>query len=61
MVQLFVCVNVSTCDKGRLVLLVVNEYTKVFDILVKITEPKEIFARNEVGLFVLCNNTSGKL
>jgi hypothetical protein len=61
MVQLFVCVNVCIRDKGRLVLLVVNEYTKVLDILVKITEPKEISVHHEVGLFALCINTSGKL
>lgn len=59
MVKLFVCVN--ACGKVRPVLLVVNEYTKLLDILVKITEPKEIFVRHEVGLFAVCINTSGKL
>jgi hypothetical protein len=51
----------SVCGKGRPGLLVVNEYTKVLDILVKITEPKEIFVRHEVDLFAICINTSGKL
>lgn len=43
----------SACCKGRAVLLVVNEYTKLLDILVKITEPKEIFVRHEVDIYWL--------
>jgi hypothetical protein len=51
----------SACGKGRPMLLVINEYTKVLDVLVEITEPKEILVRHEVGLFAICINTSGKL
>lgn len=40
------CVNV--CVKGYPILLVTTEYTKVLRILVKITEPKKIFAHHEV-------------
>jgi hypothetical protein len=56
LVQLFV--RMFVCDKGRPLLLVINEYTKVLNIMVKITETKTIYLPH--AMWAVWVNGSGK-
>ena len=56
LVQLFV--RMFVCGKGHPLLLVINEYTKVLNIMVKITETKTMYLPHAV--WAVWINASGK-